>query len=237
MNDQRRFWRNLTIRAALPYVAVAVLLAVAIAVLGQEIRVHLATLEDWIEWCGVWGPIVYVGVFIVLASVFVPDTLLAIIAGALFGIGWGAVAVIAGGLLSAFLQYALGLRLLKTRLERALEERAGLRSIVSALHGRELRMQILLRLTPLSPPLVSYLMGVAGVRFNRFAIACLVMIPSLLVEVYFGYAGRHVASMAGRETGATVVMRDSLILGGLACLIVVMVLVGRAARRAFQEAN
>ncbi len=80
-------------------------------------------------------------------------------------------------------------------------------------------------------------MGVAGVRFDRFAVACLVMIPSLLVEVYFGYAGRHVASMAGRETGPTVLLRDGMILGGLAGLIVVMVLVGRAARRAIQEAT
>ena len=236
MSAEQRFWRQLTIRAALPYVVVAVLLAVAVAVLGQEIRVHLATLEDWIERCGVWGPIVYVGLFIVLASVFVPDTLLAIIAGVLFGIGWGAVVVIAGGLLGAWLQYGLALRLLKTPLERAMAKRVGLRSIVGALHGRELRMQILLRLTPLSPPLVSYLMGVAGVRFDRFAVACLVMIPSLFVEVYFGYAGRHVASMAGRETGPTVLLRDGLILGGLAGLIVVMVLVGRAARRAIQEA-
>ncbi len=235
MNDQRRFWRDWTIRAALPYVVVAVLIAIAIAVLGREIRVHLATLEDWIERCGVWGPIVYVGLFIVLASVFVPDTLLAIIAGALFGLGWGAVAVIAGGLLGAVVQYGLALRLLKTPLQRQAARRSGLRSILGALHGRELRMQVLLRLTPLSPPLVSYLMGVAGVRFDRFAVACLVMIPSLLVEMYFGYAGRHVASMAGRETGATVVLRDVMILGGLVGLIMVMVLVGRAARRAIQE--
>ncbi len=237
MNDQRRFWRNLTIRAALPYIVVAVLITIAIAVLGQEIRVHLATIESWIERCGVWGPIVYVALFIVLASVFVPDTLLAIIGGALFGLGWGAVVVVAGGLLSAFVQYGLGLRLLKAPLQRQLEKRAALRSILGALHSRELRIQVLLRLTPLSPPLVSYMMGVAGVRFDRFAGACLVMIPSLLMEVYFGYAGRHIASMAGRSTGPTVLLRDGMILVGLAGLIVVMVLVGRAAHRAIQEAT
>ena len=60
MHDERRFWRKLTIRAALLCVVVAVLIAIAIAVLGREIRVHLAALEDWIERCGVWGPIVYV---------------------------------------------------------------------------------------------------------------------------------------------------------------------------------
>ncbi len=137
-----------------------------------------------------------------------------------------AVAVVVGSLLAAMLQYAVARRLLRAPIERGLARRTGLRSIVEAVSRREVSMQALVRLTPVSPALISYLMGATGVRFGGFMLACLVMIPSLLMEAYFGYVSVLVASMAGRSTGG-VELRDGLVIGGLLVVIAVMFLVGR----------
>jgi uncharacterized membrane protein YdjX (TVP38/TMEM64 family) len=93
---------------------------------------------------------------------------------------------------------------------------------------------VLVRLTPLGPAIVSYLVGAAGVRFGGFMLACLAMIPAFLVETYFGHAGVHVASMAGRPGGGLTSV-TALMLGGLVVVLVVMAVVGRAARRAIQQ--
>jgi len=222
-------------RTIVPYVLAAVAVVVAIVVLGREIHEHLRAMENWIAGLGIWGPIAFVALIVVATSLLVPDTALAIAAGALFGFVVGGIVVVAGGLLAAMVQYALARRLLQGAIQRETARRASLRSIVEAVRRREIGIQVLVRLTPLGPAMVSYLMGAAGVRFGGFMLACLVMIPAFLVEVYFGHAGVHVASMAGRIRGGFD-LRDGLLLGGLVAVIVVMGLVGRVARRAIQEA-
>ena len=235
MLDDPVFWRRLRLRAVVPYVLAAVAVVVAIAVLGREIHEHLRAMEDWIAGLGIWGPIAFVALIVAGTSLLIPDTALAIAAGALFGFAVGGIVIVTGGLLAAMVQYALARRLLLGAIQRETARRASLRSIVEAVRRREIRMQVLVRLTPLGPAMVSYLMGAAGVRFGGFMLACLVMIPAFLVEVYFGHAGVHVASMAGRIRGGFD-LRDGLLLGGLVAVIVVMGLVGRVARRAIQEA-
>jgi hypothetical protein len=66
-------------------------------------------------------------------------------------------------------------------------------------------------------------------------LACLALIPTLFVEVYLGYAGKHVARMAGRDTPAGY-LHDAPVLGGLIVTGIVMFLVSRMARKAILEA-
>jgi uncharacterized membrane protein YdjX (TVP38/TMEM64 family) len=94
---------------------------------------------------------------------------------------------------------------------------------------------VLLRLTPLNPATLSYLLGAAGVRFSGFLTACLALTPSLFIEVYFGNVGKHVARMAGHDA-RTVYLHDLAILGSLAACVIVVVIVSRMARKAVLEA-
>ncbi len=234
MIDDRGFWARVQLRAVAPYVLAAVAVVVATAIAGHEIHLHLRAMENWIAGLGVWGPVAFVVLIVVATSLLVPDTAMAIAAGALFGFAIGGLVAVIGGLLAAMVQYAVAHRLLRHPIERGLARRRGLRSIVEAVGRREIGMQALVRLTPVSPAVISYLMGATGVRFGGFMIACLVMIPSLLIEAYFGHVSLHVASMAGRSPGR-IELRDGLLVGGLLVVIVVMILVGRVARRAIQE--
>ncbi len=199
MFDDPGFWRRVRMRAIVPYVLAAVAVVVATVVLGREIHLHLRAMEDWIADLGVWGPVTFIVLIVVATSLFVPDTAVAIAAGALFGFARGGMVVVVGSLLAAMVQYAVARRLLRAPIERGLARRIGLRSIVEAVSRREVSMQALVRLTPVSPALISYLMGATGVRFGGFMLACLVMIPSLLMEAYFGYASVHVALDGGPQ--------------------------------------
>jgi uncharacterized membrane protein YdjX (TVP38/TMEM64 family) len=221
--------------ALLPYAVVAVALLVAVVSLGRELDHHLDALEAWIAGISPWGAVVFIGLFAVLTSLLVPDTVLAIIAGALFGLGGGTLAVVAGALAAALLQYFVARRLLRDRIERVLAAKPSLLAIQRAVRRSELRLQVLLRLTPLNPAVISYVLGAAGVWFRGFTIACLAMIPGLFLEVYFGHAGRHLARMAGRDE-RSVLMHDAVIVGGLIVCILVMVVVSRMARKAVQAA-
>ena len=232
----RRFWTRVRVWAILPYVAAVALVGVAVLVLGREVYERFETLEAWIADLGVWGPIVFVPLFVVLTSLFVPDSVLAIIAGALFGLLWGAVAVVVGGLLAASVQYALSHGILRNQVRKLVTSKPQLMALERAVRRRELHLQVLMRLTPLSPTLVSYLLGAAGVRFRGFFLALFALVPAYVVQVYFGYAGKHVARMAGR-TGPAELRHDALLLAGLALCIIVLVLITWMARKAIKEAE
>jgi uncharacterized membrane protein YdjX (TVP38/TMEM64 family) len=236
-NDKwmQRFWRRGRIRTLIPYGIFGLLLIIAIVILGEEIEHHLSVIEAWISNLGLFGVLAYIVLFILLTSVFVPDTVMGIIAGTLFGLTFGIIAVFAGALAGSALQYWLSRRLLRIRIENIVASRPTLASIQRAIHKQEFRLQLLLRMTPVSPVMTSYLLGVSGVRFSGFLIACFGLLPAFFLEVYFGYAARHIARMASRNELA-IVLHDVLIIGGFISAAIVMFLVSRMARQAIDAA-
>jgi uncharacterized membrane protein YdjX (TVP38/TMEM64 family) len=235
VNGMRRFFARARWRAVLPYLAIGLLLLVAIVVAGRQIDHHISTIESWITGLGLWGVIAFVGLFVLATSLLLPDTVLCIIAGALFGLGWGVATVVVGSLLAGALQFALSRQLLRALIQRTLAARPSLAAIQRAVRRDQLRLQVLLRLAPLNPATISYLLGAAGVQFSGFVIGCLALTPNLAIEVYFGRAGRHVARMAGGGA-RTAHLHDLAIIGGLVVCVIVMVLISRMARRALVQA-
>lgn len=234
-NRARRLLARASSREALPYLAIGLVLMIGIVAGGREVEHHLSEIEDWITMLGPWGVLAFIGLFIIVTSFLVPETVLSIIAGAIFGLGWGFAAVLSGNLVAAAIQFGLSRKLLRRRIERTLSSRPSLAAIQRAVKGDEFRLQVLLRLTPLNPASVNYLLGAAGVRFSGFLVACLALSPHLLLEVYFGHAGKHAARLAGSE-GRTAHLHDLAFFGGLAVAVAVVFFVSRMARKTIIQA-
>jgi uncharacterized membrane protein YdjX (TVP38/TMEM64 family) len=219
----------------LSYVVAGGALAAGILILGDEVGRHIDNLEAWIAGLGPWALVMFVLLYAVLSSLFVPDILLGIVAGASFGFTRGVAVAAAGTLGGASLQYALARYVLRRGIDRFLVSRPALAAIQVAVQQQELRLQLLIRLTPINRALTSYSLGAVGVGFSRFATACVALLPSLCLEVYFGYAGGHLARIAGHPEH-TVLVHDVLLVAGLVVAVVVMVVVSRVARRAVEAA-
>jgi len=125
----RRILSRAYSRASLPYLAVGLLLIVAVVSGGHEIAHHINTIEAWITRLGPWGAFAFIGLFALATSFLVPDTVLCIAAGALFGFGWGVSAVLIGSLLAATIQFALAHKLLRSQIQRTLAARPSLAAI------------------------------------------------------------------------------------------------------------
>lgn len=231
----QRFLVRAHYRVVLPYIAAGLLLVLGIIVAGRAINHHINAIESWIASLGPWGMVAFVGFFVVGTSLLLPDTVLCLVAGVLFGFGWGVAAVMTGSLLAGTLQFALSHYVLQARIQRALAAKPSLVAIQQAVKRDEFRLQVLLRLTPLNPATINYLLGAAGVRFGGFLIACFALVFNLTIEVYFGHATKRVAMMAGGSAHIAH-LHDLAIIGGLVMCAVVMVLVSRMARKAVMRA-
>lgn len=231
----QKSFRAATLRASVPYLLFALLLVVLVVLIGHEIERHISAMEQWIEGLGAWGLIAFAVIFVLTTTLLLPDSILCVSAGALFGLGWGTGVVLVGALLANALQFGLAQKLLRAPIQQLLNRKATLAALQRAVIQDELRLQVLLRLTPINPTIVSYMLGAAGVRFLGFAVASVALAPTLFVEVYLGHAGKHMVRMAGGG-GKTALLQDGMLIAGLGVCIVVLFLVSKIARKALLDA-
>ena len=229
-------WESGSIGSIATYVVAGAALIAAIVILGDEIGHHIASFEAWIESQGSWAMVLFVLLYAILSSAFFPETLLGIVAGASFGFTRGLALVACGNLAGMALQYFLASHRLQPVIDRALASRPSLAAIQSAVLQQQLRLQLLIRLTPINRAMTSYVLGAAGVSFSRFMLAGMAILPNLCLEVYFGYAGKHLAKVAG-QSGHTATLHDAALFVGLVFAIIALVSVSRMARRAVDEAT
>jgi uncharacterized membrane protein YdjX (TVP38/TMEM64 family) len=213
-----------------------VLVLLALAWYGRGAGDEIKALEAWTAGLGILGPVVFAGAVVVLTSVFVPSILLSAVAGALFGLGWGTLAMSAGGIVGATLNYWVARKLLRNHISSVVRRYPKLQTIQSAIKREGLRLQLMLRIAPFNAVLVSYVLGATGVRFPTFLLATVGLIPGLFVEVYFGYVAKHVTkTVAHVSTPST--LQHVLTVGGFLACVALMVSIARLAQRALLAAE
>src|ERR1041384_4121383 len=63
---------------------------------------------DWIGKLGPWGPVIFIGLYVVATVLFVPGSVLTLGAGAVFGVALGSVCVSASATLGATTAFLVG---------------------------------------------------------------------------------------------------------------------------------
>jgi uncharacterized membrane protein YdjX (TVP38/TMEM64 family) len=202
--------------------------------LGRRFGHHLPELEHWIAANGPLGWAVFVGLVVVLTSVYVPDTIFALAAGVLFGVGGGTVLMAIAGVLTAHLNFGVSRLFLRDAVHRWLDRSPKLAAIERAINHEGLRFQLLLRLTPIHPVTVNYMLGATNTRYLTFLAGCVGLIPGLFVAVYFGDTAKHIAKASGQVGESTAIHAVPTIVG-LLLAVGLLVYVTRLARRALRQ--
>lgn len=212
------------------------LVLLVIAALGREFGHRLPELEHWIASQGFLGWVVFVAATMVCTSLFVPDTVFAVMAGVLYGVLGGTTIITVAVLLTASVNFVMARRWLFDVVRRWLERQPRLAAIERAVQREGLRLQFLIRLTPLSPVAVSYVLGTTTTRFVTFLTACVGLIPALFVEVYLGHFARHMVRVAHEPSSLSKTHTLFTVLS-LALCLAVLAYISRIARKALAEAE
>jgi uncharacterized membrane protein YdjX (TVP38/TMEM64 family) len=203
---------------------------------GRVVGHRIPELEAWISQQGFAGWAVFVGVTLICTSCLVPDTVFAVMAGVLYGVAGGTALITAAVLLTAMVNFTMARWWLHGMVRRWLSRSPRLSAIERAVDREGLKFLVLLRLTPLSPVAVSYLLGTTRTRFLPFLASSLGLIPGLFVEVYLGHVARHVVGAAGTVPGHSR-SHAALTLVGLVLCFALLAYITRIARRAIAEAE
>jgi uncharacterized membrane protein YdjX (TVP38/TMEM64 family) len=148
----------------------------------------------WVEGLGVWGPLVFVGVYSLAPALFVPGAVLTLAGGALFGPLAGALLSLAGATAGATVAFLIARYLAADWVERRLGQRV--QAIKTGVEHEGWRFVAFVRLVPVFPfNLLNYALGLTRLSVRTFAVTSwLTMVPGALAYAYLGSAGQEVLS-------------------------------------------
>jgi uncharacterized membrane protein YdjX (TVP38/TMEM64 family) len=138
------------------------------------------------------APLIYLAVHIAASLLFVPRTLLAILAGMLFGmasgVAWAAVGSVAGALAGFLVARYINSGLF------GLDRNSRLRPVLDRVERGGWRAVALIRLIPVMPhSLGNYGLGLTRMRLGSYAFGSLIgQLPMTIAYVDFGAAGERV---------------------------------------------
>jgi uncharacterized membrane protein YdjX (TVP38/TMEM64 family) len=130
-------------------------------------------------------------VFVVANFIAIPRSLLAVSAGALYGLPVIAV-IVPSATVGAVLAFLAARYLFSARLQRRIDRHQRLRAIANAIDTEGWRIVALIRIaSPIPSTVGNYLFGLTRIGFLPFAVTTFVfIIPQTALCVYIGYVGR-----------------------------------------------
>ena len=237
ISDRHHSRRGLLLKLAL-----TMLLVGAVAMLWYGwLQPHEALLEQSLARLGPWAPVLFVCVFAITTTCFVPESLLAIAAGSIFGLWWGLLWVVIAGVLTASCMLVLARGPLRHRITLALAQHPKVRAIDEVATDQGLRLALLLRLAPVSFALLNLLLAISALPRRAFLISCLGMVPGNFATVYMGWVARHTADLAVRVKShdglppADSIVHEAAVYMGLAAAVCCSLLVGRVAMQSIRK--
>lgn len=229
--DLKLLYRNrwLRILISLPAIALFVVLA---RYFGHEFPIF----QHWVAEQGVWAPVIYVAVFVVLSVVSISAAAFAVAAGALFGLAKGFTFFLLAELISMALLFWIGRSLARKHIEKVFTKHPKFEVINRAVSSQGAKMVFLIRLTPVPFTAMSYLLAISRVRFSEYITGGLARAPIIFAEVYIGFTAQHITQM--QHGAAPTSWIHYVVLGvGLVAAIGVSLYVHHVAKKALAEAE
>lgn len=234
---QKIDWHHSIIRIAIAIIALVGVFCIFHFVLEP----YMGQVGSYIKNLGAWGPALFVAIFIIGTTLLFPEAILALAAGAIFGVWWGLLWVTISGVLAAILMFFIGRHLLKSRVEKLLLKHPKLQSFNKAVSS--FKIIALLRLSPFNFSALCYLASVSKLKFSYYAYASIAMIPGFLSTTYIGYAAKHAADLAktykatGELPHGDSIVHEITVYGGLVVAVSVSIIVAKIALKNVKNYN
>ena len=148
-------------------------------------------IQSALEGLGIWAPLAYIGMFVVLPAFFFPVAVLALAGGLLFGLWKGAVYTFIGAVLNCSLMFWMARHVGRKQIEALIQKRLSpqWQSRLARLGGRDgFLFLIILRLIPAVPyNLINYAFGLTGMPYGTYILASSIgIIPGTFAFINIG---------------------------------------------------
>jgi uncharacterized membrane protein YdjX (TVP38/TMEM64 family) len=211
-------------------------LGAAVALIAAAKYFHVQDLLkqglDWVGRLGPWGPVIFIGLYVIATVLFVPGSVLTLGAGAVFGVVWGSIYVSVAATLGATCAFLVGRYLARDAIARKIEGNERFAAIDKAVENEGWKIVGLTRLSPVFPfTLLNYAFGITRVKLGHYILASWIgMMPGTVMYVYLGSLANAASGERTRTTG------EWMLYGvGLLATVAVTIFVTRLAKKALAK--
>ncbi len=215
-------------------------IAVAAVLLAAARYFHVQQLlKDslgWIAGLGLFGPVVFIVIYILACVLLIPGSILTLGAGFVFGVVRGTIIVSVAATLGATCAFLVGRYLARDWVSRQIDANPKFKAIDEAVAGEGWKIVGLVRLSPLFPfNLLNYMFGLTRVSLRHYFFASWIgMLPGTLMYVYIGSLAGDLATLgaSGRTRSPA---EWALYVLGFAATVAFAVYITRLARNALDR--
>lgn len=149
---------------------------------------NLGRLRDWINGFGVLAPIVFVVIYVVAVVAFLPATPLTLLAGLIFGAGWGTLWTWIGATIGATLAFLVGRYAARGLVENWISNNERIQRLDRGVEEQGWRILLITRLVPLFPfNLQNYAYGITKVGLGTYMLlTAICILPGVIVYAFAG---------------------------------------------------
>jgi len=174
------------------FVFISFLILIILSVIFYQIfaeHIDLSQVRQQLRDFGVWAPAVFIFLYTV-GTIFIPSTPFMVVAGILFGFGYGLLYSVIGGFLSSVLVFIIARKLGKGWVESILKNKhlKYINKYNKRLENGATWDLIFLRMTPIMPfNVLNVLMGISKIKTQNYIVGTLLgLAPSNVLAVYAG---------------------------------------------------
>jgi len=200
------------------------------------IQEKLSELLTWIEGQGKAGPVIFIVVYALATTLFIPGSVLTLGAGVVFKVFWGTVYVSIASVAGATLSFLIGRYVARGWVEKKIEAVPKFAAVDAAVANEGWKIVALTRLSPVFPfVFLNYAYGLTKVSLPAFVLASWIfMLPGTVLYVYLGSIAGDVATLeGGGEANATGQWIFKIV--GILATILVTVYITKIAKKALAE--
>lgn len=196
-----------------------------------------ATVQHWLPALqSPLGALVFIPLYALWVTLLLPGVWASMLAGALYGTAWGSLLVFIGACLGAEAAFLLGRHWLRDWARSRLAAVPKLQAVERAVSREGLKLVLLTRLSPAFPfSLLNLAYGLSDVPLRDYTLGLIGILPGTILFCGLGALAGDVARFGAVLSGEADAGAWSLRIIGLLATVLVVGLVGRAARRALAE--
>lgn len=205
--------------------------AMSVALLVLPIGDWITSFQQSVARLGPAGPVVAAAAYVPLTICLIPGSAVSIGVGTVYGFWTGLGIAFVGANLGAICTFLLARTLLRERVSAWAKTHPKFEALDRAIAREGFKMVLLARLSPVFPfTYLNYFLGLTSVSLRSYLLGNLIgMLPGTFLYVFLG------ASISSGIAADVSTLRIVLLLCGLVATVVVVLLIGRAARRAMAE--
>ncbi|MEA5466236.1 TVP38/TMEM64 family protein [Leptothoe sp. PORK10 BA2] len=201
----------------------------------QGLQNQLVNTLAWVQSLGLWAPIVFIVLYVVITVAFLPASIVTLGAGFIFGVVQGSFLVFVAAMLGATAAFLIGRYVARDWIAAKISGNKKFAAIDDAIAKEGRKLVFLIRLSPAFPfNLLNYALGLTQVSLPDYVLGTTGILPGTIMYVYLGSLVKDLATLGTGEVPTNPIIDWTIKILIFVTVVAISVYITSIARKALQ---